>query len=140
MRIPLIPLYLAGLATLLSLDLSAAERSPSAAGARVYIIAPANGETVPPTFKVQFGLSGMGVAPAGTAKAFTGHHHLLVDGALPPLDQPLGKALQHFGAGQTETLLTLPPGRHRLRLILGDQEHRPHGPPLVSEPVAVYVK
>ncbi len=114
--------------------------SPAREGARVYIIAPAHGETVPRTFTVKFGLQGMGVAPAGVERPFTGHHHLLVDGELPPLDRPLGETVRHFGAGQTEVTLTLEPGRHTLRLIFGDHRHRPHQPPLVSEEVVIYVR
>ncbi|RMD78138.1 MAG: DUF4399 domain-containing protein [Gammaproteobacteria bacterium] len=121
---------------------AATEEAPTPAreGARVYIISPADGETVPRTFTVKFGLQGMGVAPAGVDRPFTGHHHLLVDGELPALDRPLGQAVRHFGGGQTEATLTLEPGRHTLRLILGDHRHRPHQPPLVSEEVVVHVR
>ncbi|MFW1677373.1 DUF4399 domain-containing protein [Pontibacter sp. JAM-7] len=108
-------------------------------GAMAYIIAPADGATVPATFTVKFGLKGMGVAPAGTDKANTGHHHLLVDGALPDMSMPLGKDVKHFGGGQTETTLTLSPGAHTLQLILGDMTHTPHNPPVVSEKITVTV-
>lgn len=116
-------------------------RHPSPAGARVYIISPQNGAYVPTTFPVRFGLEKMGVAPAGTDKPNTGHHHLLVDLPLPPLDQPIPNDENHlhFGAGQTETTLTLPQGRHTLQLLLGDASHLPHQPPVYSEPVVVNV-
>ncbi len=113
------------------------------AGATLYIISPADGAAVKSPVTVRFGLSGMGVAPAGIALPNTGHHHLLVDlETLPPLDQPLPKNehLVHFGGGQTETTLDLPPGKHRLQLILGDELHRPHQPPLISEPVTIEVQ
>jgi hypothetical protein len=118
-----------------------AERTPAPEGATVYIISPQDGETVPQTFKVQFGLSGMGVAPAGADLPKTGHHHLLIDmDALPPMDQPMGKEIKHFGGGQTETEVTLPPGKHSLQLIVGDKDHVPFDPPLISEKISITVE
>lgn len=130
------------LASLLIIGNSQAQdlSSPSAAGAAAYIISPANGATVPPTFTVRFGLKGMGVSPAGIEKANTGHHHLLVDGDLPPAGKPMGKEVQHFGGGQTETTLTLPKGKHTLQLILGNHFHVPHNPPVVSEKITITVE
>ena len=118
-------------------------RSAAPAQAKVYFIAPSDGETVPPNCVVRFGLVGMGVAPAGIQMENTGHHHLLVDlDALPPEGQPLPNDAQHlhFGKGQTETSLTLSPGTHTLQLILGDHLHIPHQPPVVSEKITVTVK
>lgn len=116
-------------------------RTPSPEGASVYIVSPADGDTVSSTFTVHFGLRGMGVAPAGTDKENTGHHHLLVDGRMmPSMDQPLGQEIKHFGGGQTETELTLSPGQHTLQLILGDKGHVPHDPPVVSEVVTITVQ
>ena len=114
---------------------------PSPSGARVYIISPVNGSYVSNTFTVQFGLTRMGVAPAGIDKPNTGHHHLLVDAVLPPLDKPIPNDENHlhFGAGQTETSLTLPTGKHTLQLLLGDTAHLPHQPPVYSDPIVVYV-
>lgn len=109
-------------------------------GASVYIISPKNGDTVETTFNVTFGLSGMGVAPAGTEKANTGHHHLLIDGKVPDMSQPLGANVKHFGGGQTESEITLEPGQHTLQLILADHLHVPHNPPVVSDTVTVTVK
>lgn len=118
-----------------------ADRTPAPEGAKVYIIAPKDGDTVPQTFKVQFGLSGMGVAPAGADLPKTGHHHLLIDVAeLPPLDQPLGPNVKHFGGGQTEAEITLPPGEHTLQLMLGDKNHVPFDPPVVSDKVRITVE
>lgn len=115
--------------------------TPSAKGAAVYIVSPANGETVASPVKVVFGLSGMGVAPAGTDKENTGHHHLLVDSKkLPAMDQRMGQEVKHFGGGQTETMLELTPGKHTLQLILGDKGHVPHQPALVSEVITIIVK
>jgi hypothetical protein len=113
------------------------------AGARVYIIAPADGATVPTTFTVRFGLAGMGVAPAGVDKAGTGHHHLLIDvDTLPAAGLPIPADDQHrhFGGGQTETVLTLVPGTHTLQLELADMNHVPFAPPLVSKKITVHVK
>ena len=111
--------------------------------AKIYIISPSDGATVPETFDVKFGLSGMGIAPAGIDRAQTGHHHLLVDLAeLPDLTQslPATEQIRHFGGGQTETTLTLPPGKHSLRLLLGNYAHVPHQPPVISEPITIYVR
>jgi hypothetical protein len=83
----------------------------------------------------------MGVAPAGIEKANTGHHHLLIDTALPPLNQPIPNDFNHlhFGAGQTEAQVTLPIGAHTLQLLLGDDNHVPHDPPVMSKPIRVVV-
>ena len=117
-------------------------RTPSPPGARVYFISPAPGETVTSPVTVRFGLSGMGVAPAGVQAASTGHHHLLVDSPLPPLDQPIPADRQHvhYGAGFTETRIELPPGTHTLQLLMGDDRHVPHDPPVVSEPITIVVQ
>lgn len=123
----------------------AAERTPSVPGAAVYIIAPADGATVSSPVLVQFGLRGMGVAPAGIEEAGdSGHHHLLVN--KPISEVALGEPLpaddnhRHFGGGQTETMLELPPGEHTLQLLLADWGHVPHDPPLMSEVVTVTVE
>ena len=111
--------------------------------AKAYIVAPADGATVSSPVKVVFGLSGMGVAPAGTDREKTGHHHLLINVAeLPPLDQPIPADDQHvhFGGGQTETTLDLPPGEHTLQLLLGDMKHVPHATPVVSEKITITVE
>jgi hypothetical protein len=118
-------------------------RTKAPAGARAYIISPKNGDTVPATFTVQFGLKGMGVAPAGVTQANTGHHHLLIDMAkLPDMTVPMPATdnLKHFGGGQTETELTLSPGTHTLQLVIGDYLHIPHDAPIVSEKVTITVK
>src|SRR5271169_2954239 len=116
-------------------------RHPSPPGARVYIVSPENGAYVPTTFTVRFGLEKMGIAPAGVDKPNSGHHHLLIDAPLPPLDRPIPNDENHlhFGAGQTETTVTLPRGRHTLQLLLGDASHVPHDPPVYSKVVVVYV-
>ena len=122
----------------------AAAQTPSPAGAQVYIINLKNGDTVSSPFKVQFGLTGMGVAPAGVEKPNTGHHHLIIDTKLSAdeLKAPIASDAKHvhFGAGQTEAMVTLPPGQHTLQLVLGDWSHIPHVPPVMSEPITVTVK
>ena len=118
--------------------------TPRPADASVYIISPKDGAEVGRTFTVQFGLKGMGIAPAGTYKADTptGHHHLVIDGETPNLKIPFPKDATHlhFGGGQTETSLTLTPGKHTLQLVLADHNHIPHNPPLVSKKITVTVK
>lgn len=111
--------------------------------ARAYIISPKDGETVTSPVRVQFGLEGIGVAPAGVAWANTGHHHLLVDvDDLPGLDKPIPADAQHihFGGGQTEAQVELEPGEHSLQLLLGDHLHIPHAPPVVSEKITIIVE
>jgi hypothetical protein len=115
-------------------------RTPAPEGAAVYFIEPTDGATVPQTFTVKFGLSNMGVAPAGTDKPATGHHHLLIDREPPPFDQPMGGDIMHFGGGQTETAVTLPPGQHTLQLLVGDKNHVPHDPPVISEKITITVQ
>lgn len=115
---------------------------PSTPGARVYFITPEDGATVKSPLEIRFGLEGMGVAPAGTQKAATGHHHLIVDADTPPADQPIAADEQHihFGGGQTETTLELSPGEHTLQLVLGDFKHVPHDEPIVSKRITVHVE
>ena len=117
-------------------------RSPAPAGVVLYFIAPEDGATVANPVTVRFGLQGMGVAPAGIAMAGTGHHHLLINATVPPLDRPIPADNRHvhFGKGQTETVVTLTPGRHRLQLLLGDHLHLPHDPPVISTPITITVK
>ena len=122
---------------------SAFARSPSTEGAQVYIISPADGEVVNSPVTVRFGLKGMGVAPAGIDKLNTGHHHLLIDVEdVPALDKPLPADAnhRHFGGGQTEATVELSPGRHTLQLIMGDKNHIPHDPPVMSKELTIVVK
>ncbi|MDQ8186307.1 DUF4399 domain-containing protein [Pelagicoccus sp. SDUM812002] len=122
---------------------AALERQPSPEGAEVYIISPADGEVVGKTFTVQFGLIGMGVAPAGIDMPNTGHHHLLIDAEGSPdmsTPMPMSDNLKHFGGGQTQVELTLAPGEHRLQLVLGDYLHIPHQPAVISEEITITVK
>ncbi len=108
-----------------------------------YIVLPADGATVKNPVTVVFGLHNpWGVAPAGTKLDNTGHHHLLIDTPLPDLTKPIAKDDQHrhFGGGQTETTLTLTPGKHTLQLLLGDFAHVPHQPPVVSKPITITVE
>lgn len=120
---------------------STARRHPSPPGAKVYFVYPTDGAYVTPSPVIRFGLIGMGVAPAGFEKVNTGHHHLLVDTDLPAMDQPIPNDFNHlhFGAGQTESKVTLPLGKHKLQLILADENHIPHNPPVYSQPIEVTV-
>ena len=118
-------------------------RTPSPDSAQVYIISPADGKTVHRPVLVKFGLRGMGVAPAGIDKPNTGHHHLLIDVAdRPALDKPLPADghHKHFGGGQTEATIELSPGKHTLQLIMGDKNHIPHDPAILSEKITIIVK
>lgn len=117
-------------------------RTASPQGAEVYFIAPTDGATVSSPVTVRFGLKGMGISPAGMAMPDTGHHHLIVDADLPPLDKPVPADATHihFGKGQTETTVTLSPGKHTLQLVLGDHLHIPHDPAVVSKKITITVK
>lgn len=117
-------------------------RTAAPEGAEVYFITPQDGETVSSPVTVRFGLKGMGVAPAGVEKENTGHHHLLIDQKLEDHDNaiPSDETHRHFGGGQTETSIELAPGKHTLQLVLGDQNHIPHAPPVESQVITVTVE
>jgi hypothetical protein len=120
----------------------AQDRTPSPAGAEAYIISPKDGAKVENPVVVRFGLKGMGIAPAGIKVDNTGHHHLLIDTDAPTdLSAPLPASdkVVHFGKGQTETSLTLTPGKHTLLLVLGDAGHVPHNPAVISKKITVTV-
>ncbi len=118
------------------------DRTPSKEGAEVYFISPAMGEIINGEVVVKFGLRGMGVAPAGVEKEGTGHHHLIIDAELPPVDDyvPSDEHHIHFGGGQTEVTLKLKPGKHTLQLLLADQYHLPHKPAIFSKQITITVK
>ncbi len=134
---------LAAAATLV-LPVSAQAQTAAPAGASVYFVNLKDKETVTSPFKIQFGLTGMGVAPAGVEKDKTGHHHLLIDTKLSDEEArvpvPMDKQHMHFGGGQTEVMVTLPPGQHTLQLVLGDWTHIPFSPPVVSPVITVTVQ
>ena len=117
-------------------------RSESPEGAQVYFIQPQDGAVLTNPVKVVFGLAGMGVAPAGTEKANTGHHHLLIDVQAIDFGLPIGKDEhhRHFGGGQTEAVIELAPGEHTLQLLLADHLHIPHKPPVISEKITVTIE
>jgi Domain of unknown function (DUF4399) len=110
--------------------------------AELYIISPADGEMLKNPVIIRFGLKNMGVAPAGTEIANTGHHHLLIDTDLPAMNVPIGKddKHRHFGKGQTETSIELSPGKHTLQLLLGDFGHIPHNPAVVSKQITITIE
>jgi hypothetical protein len=122
---------------------AAPTRKPAPAGAMAYIIEPADGARVTSPVRVVFGLKGFGVAPAGVDRNDAGHHHLLVDAGMPAnlaLPLPNDEQHRHFGGGQTEVELTLPPGRHTLQMVVGDHLHIPHDPPIASSVVTIEVQ
>jgi hypothetical protein len=135
--------FSAALAGAILLAGTAMAREPAPAGAEVYVVSPKDGAKVKGPVTVVFGLKGMGVAPAGIKMENTGHHHLLIDSDPPTdLSQPLpaNEKSVHFGKGQTETTLTLPPGRHTLQLVLGDSLHVPHEPAVISKKITIFVE
>lgn len=111
-------------------------------GSALYFANLKNGDVVSSPVNIQFGLRGMGVAPAGIEKAGTGHHHLLVDVASLDVNAPIPTSDQHrhFGLGQTEVTLAMTPGKHTLQLLMGDQNHIPHHPIVMSERITITVK
>lgn len=124
--------------------------TPAPEGAKVYFVNLEDGATVSSPVTIVFGLSGMGVAPSGTEKENTGHHHILLD--RPPLGEgedgadeleyglPADENHIHFGGGQTEVTLELSPGEHTLQLVLGDLNHVPHNPPVTTEVITINVE
>jgi hypothetical protein len=118
--------------------------TPAPDNAYLYIGWPSDGQVVAAgkPFRVWFGLRNMGVAPKGIPLPNTGHHHLLVDTDMPAADQeiPSDRNHLHFGAGETETMLELPPGKHTLQLLMGDDKHVPHNPPVYSKKITIIVK
>ena len=132
-------------ATALLAGTAIAGETPAPADAELYFISPQDGATVSSPVTVRFGLKGMGVAPAGTEKEKTGHHHLLIDAPTPSgaaLDEPLpaDDHHKHFGGGQTEATIELTPGEHTLQLVLGDWSHIPHNPPVMSQRITITVR
>ena len=121
-----------------------AGETPAPEGAGVYFINVKNGDTLTNPVTIRFGLKGMGVAPAGTEKEHTGHHHLIINETLEgdKLNEPIPADDKHvhFGGGQTEKTQELPAGTHTLQLVLGDWSHIPHNPPVMSEKITVTVK
>ena len=110
---------------------------------KLYFIEPKDGATVNGPIKIVFGLSGMGVAPAGIDFPNTGHHHLLVDlENLPDLSKPIpaNKNHIHFGKGQTEAILELPKGKRTLQLLMGNYLHIPHKEPVISDKITIFIK
>ncbi|AJZ63551.1 hypothetical protein OI25_6178 [Paraburkholderia fungorum] len=123
-------------------DSARAEQTPSPPGAEEYIIWPSDGAVIHGgKLWVRMGLRNMGVCPKGVVVPNTGHHHLLIDTDLPALDQeiPSDRNHLHFGAGETDARIELPPGKHTLQLILGDHNHVPHEPPVYSKKITITV-
>ena len=134
---------IAALASVALSPLSFATEKPTTSAPKVFIIEPVNGATVPTTFTVKFGASGVEIAPAGNNKPNSGHHHLLIDtDTLPDFHSPMPttSTLLHFGKAQTETQVTLTPGKHTLQLVLGNYTHVPGEHPVVSEKITINVK
>ena len=117
-------------------------RTPSPEGASVFFVIPADGDTVPIPISVEFGVAGMSIVAAGMNEAHSGHHHLLIDTDPPDMGLPIPADAHHvhFGDASTSTELTLAPGTHTLRLLLGDHLHIPHNPPIMSEPISITVE
>ena len=120
-----------------------AEQTPAPKNARLYIIWPPDGAVIKGgKLWVRMGLRNAGVAPKGVEMANVGHHHLLLDTYLPPLDEeiPSDRNHLHFGGGQTEARLEdLSPGEHTIQLLLGDDNHVPHDPPIYSNKITITV-
>ena len=109
----------------------------------MYIGRPGDGETFRAgRIKIWFGARNIGVAPAGVTFPNTGHHHLLINAPIPPLDEPIPNTKNHlhFGAGQTEAFIDLTPGTYTLQLLMGDADHVPHDPPITSKKITIHVR
>jgi len=120
-----------------------AARTAAPPDAYLYIGWPTDGQTVKAgRVKVWFGARNIGVAPAGVNNPKTGHHHLLINTDPPPMDReiPNDRNHLHFGSGQTETYLDLAPGTYTLQLLMGDADHVPHDPPVISKRITIHVR
>jgi len=128
----------------LALTPAFAARTASPENAETYIIWPTDGTVIHGgKFWVRMGLRNMGVCPKGINIPNVGHHHLLVDADLPSdmSEQiPSDRNHLHFGAGETEARIELPPGKHTLQLLLGDHDHIPHDPPVYSKKITIIVR
>jgi hypothetical protein len=141
------PLLTAAFVLLAGLSGTLAQDSKSAPDAKVYFVNLKDGDSVSSPVNIKFGLSGMGIAPAGIEgdlTKLTGHHHLLINSQLEgealkaPI--PADEKHVHFGKGQTEATVTLPPGKHTIQLVLGDWTHIPHDKPVMSDRITITVK
>lgn len=136
--------FVAAIAVLLLSDCALAGSTAAPANAYLYIGWPVDGQVMPAgkPFRVWFGLRNMGVAPKGVEYPNTGHHHLLIDTELPPADAeiPSDRNHLHFGAGESETMVELAPGKHTLQLLMGDHKHIPHNPPVYSKKITITVR
>ena len=133
---------IAAASALIGLAATSASKAELSEGAHAYIIWPTDGAVIPGgKFWLRMGLSGAGIAPAGIDRSNTGHHHVVIDSDLPPPGEPIpnDKKHLHFGAGQTEARIELPPGRHTIQLVLGDADHIPQNPPIISKKITVIV-
>jgi hypothetical protein len=133
----------ASIAVLLSSRSFSAARTPSPPNAEAFIIWPPDGAVITGgKLWVRMGLVNMGVCPKGINMPNVGHHHLLIDTDLPPFDEPIPSDRQHlhFGAGETDARIELPPGKHTLQLLMGDSNHVPHDPPIYSKKITITVK
>ena len=139
-------------ASLMSVGLASADdtakpsgpsRAKAQPGVTVFIVSPKDGDTVGQDVLVTFGVKGIAIRPAGDPTPNTGHHHLLIDVAeLPPGDAPIPNDAthKHYGKGQTEDTIHLPPGDHTLQMDFADLAHVQFDPPLVSKKITVHVK
>ncbi len=142
-------IYFVAAIALAGLTAHAASSAPTQghwpASAKVFFVEPKNGAEISGPVKVVMGVQGIEIAPAGTDKPHTGHHHVLIDTDVPTGEKalaplPADDNIKHFGKGQTETTLTLAPGKHTLQLVVGDGNHIPYDPALASEKITITVK
>ena len=107
----------------------------------VYFINLQDGDKLESPLFIQFGLSGIGIAPAGTNRQDTGHHHLLINVDDIDLSRPIPSSQNHihFGGGQTEAVIDLQTGVYTLQLLLGNMSHIPHNPPIISKKIKIEV-
>ena len=143
MRFPLVFSALLAAGLYAGTDATMAGPTAAPANAQVYFIWPHDGTVINGgKFWVRMGLRNMGIAPKGTDVPNTGHHHLLIDTDLPPMTEPIPNDRNHlhFGAGETEARVELPPGTHTLQLLLGDKDHIPFAPPVMSKKITITVR
>ncbi len=103
-------------------------------GAKVFFANIQDGDVVTSPLKIEFGVEGMEVEPAGELHQGMGHHHLLINGQ--PLASgtvvPADSVNIHYGKGQIETEIELTPGEYKLVMQFADGYHQSYGEQMSS--------
>ena len=130
------------LVILVTLNSIVLAQSESKENSRVFFIQPHNNAILQNPIEIKFGLENMNLVSAGVDEPFSGHHHLLINvDQIPNLNLPIPADSNHlhFGGGQSNTTLELPPGKYTLQLLFADHHHIPHSPPIISDKISITI-